>query len=66
MNKEKTVKKIRSRALTKDRPTKKEQLRIYEPEKNDPCHANNLKHDYRFLPFDNYGVCSRCNSEVLT
>lgn len=62
----KTQKKIKSRALSKDRPTKVEQLRVYEPTKKDPCFKENMGHDYRFLPFDNYAVCSRCGSEILT
>ena len=66
MNKEKVVRKIRSRALTKDRPTKVHELRVYEPTKNDICHLSRMGHDYRFLPFDNYAVCSRCGSEILT
>ena len=62
----KTQRKIRNRALTKDRPSKVIELRIYEPQKNDPCYKDNMGHDYRFLPFDRYGCCSRCGSEILT
>ena len=59
-------KKIRNRAFASDRPTKKEHLRIYEPSKDDPCHKDNMKHDYRFMIGDRLGTCSRCGSEILT
>lgn len=66
MNKEKKVRKIRNRALTQDRPHKVQELKVYEPSKNDLCHKDNMGHDYRFLIFDSYGCCARCGSEILT
>jgi len=64
--KEKKVKKIRNRAFTQDRPSKVIELRIYEPDKNDPCHPSQRGHNYVFYPFDRYGCCSVCSSEILT
>jgi hypothetical protein len=61
----KKEKKVINREFRKDKPVKVEQLRIYNPDKNHPCHPNNLKHDYRFYPFSSYGCCARCGSEVL-
>lgn len=66
MSKQKNVKKVRNRALTSDRPDKIEKLRVYEPDKKDPCHPSQLGHDYRFYPFDRYACCSRCGSEIIT
>jgi hypothetical protein len=64
--KEKKVKKVRNRAFTQDRPNKVAELRIYEPDKNSPCHQSQMGHNYIFYPFDRYGCCDRCGSEILT
>lgn len=62
----KKEKKIRNRSETQDRPEKVIDLRIYEPDKTAKCYKDNMGHDYRFKPFDRYGVCVRCGTEVLT
>ena len=66
IEKTKNVKKIFNRAFNKNRPTKIHELRsIDNTLKTHFCHKDNGGHDYRFYPFDNYGCCSKCGSEIL-
>lgn len=59
--------KSKNRALLKERPTRVEQLRTSDiTNKKHPCNPANGGHDYRFLPFDNYGMCTKCKGEILT
>jgi hypothetical protein len=54
-----------NRALV-NRPQTKEKSRISDiSNKNHSCSPENGGHDFKFLRFDRYGFCSKCQDEIL-
>ena len=58
---------VRNRALAQDRPNEGIKCKKVDiSDKKHCCHPNNGGHEHRFYIFDRYGVCIKCNDEVLT
>jgi hypothetical protein len=63
----KTKRKIINRAFASNRPIKASDCREAVIDKEDKCHpSQGFGHEFEFYPFDNYGCCKRCGTEVLT